>query len=173
MEPFRFHKAIEVKPGLTLDVLSWGRGTDSIGGYLILRSDSTHYSYRSVTGELKGKIVDSWGMDLDTDGNPELFIQAVSAENKGDLNMYVYEYNESGTGQQIRFPELSSSTKEGYLGADSLYIKDGKLMREFQFSAKDDTAKTPAKIIRKLEYSLRNNSFQVKEIKEEDQEKKK
>ncbi|MDB5012906.1 MAG: hypothetical protein JWQ25_1108, partial [Daejeonella sp.] len=41
MEPFRFHKAIEVKPGLTLDVLSWGRGTESNGAYMILRSDST------------------------------------------------------------------------------------------------------------------------------------
>lgn len=172
MAPFRFHKAVEVKPGLTLDVLSWGRGTDSIGGYLILRSDSSHYSYRSITGELKGKMVDSWGMDLDTDGNPEIFIQAVSAENKGELNMYVYEYNESGSGQQIRFPELSSSTKEGYLGGDSLYIKDGKLMREFQFSSEEASVKTPVKSVKKLEYSLRNNSFQVKEVKEEDQKKK-
>ncbi|MFA6946354.1 MAG: hypothetical protein WC220_10690, partial [Pedobacter sp.] len=28
MDPFRFHKAIEVKPGLTLDIDSWGRGAD-------------------------------------------------------------------------------------------------------------------------------------------------
>ena len=57
MEPFRFHKAIEVKPGLTLDIVSWGRGSNSIGGYLVLRSDSTHLSYRSIAGELNGKIV--------------------------------------------------------------------------------------------------------------------
>ena len=30
--PFRFHKAVEVKPGLTLDVVSWGRGSESVGG---------------------------------------------------------------------------------------------------------------------------------------------
>lgn len=164
MEPFRFHKAIEVKPGLVLDVLSWGRGTDSIGAYLILRSDSTHYSYRSVSGELVGKIIDSWGMDLDTDGNPEVFIHSQSTKGKAALNMYVYEYNETGSAQQIRFPELSSSTREGYLGNDSLYIKDGKLIREFQFSTKTDSSDTPLKSIKKLEYSLRSNSFQVKDL---------
>lgn len=173
MAPFRFHKAVEVKPGLTLDVLSWGRGTDSIGGYLILRSDSSHYSYRSITGELKGKMVDSWGMDLDTDGNPEIFIQAVSAENKGGLNMYVYEYNDGGSGQQLRFPELSSSTKEGYQGGDSLYIKEGKLIREFQIRVEEDSSKTSVQKVKKLEYSLRNNSFQVKEVKEETREEEK
>lgn len=164
MAPFRFHKAIEVKPGLVLDVLSWGRGTDSIGAYLILRSDSTRSSYRSVSGELDGKIIDSWGMDLDTDGNPEVFIQVQSSKTKAALNMYVYEYNESGSGQQIRFPELSSSTKEGYLGSDSLYIQDGKLIREFQFSTKTDSSDTPLKSIKKLEYSLRSNTFQVKDL---------
>jgi len=167
MEPFRFHKAIEVKPGLTLDIVSWGRGSNSVGGYLILRSDSTHLSYRSVAGELDGKIVDAWDMDLDTDGNPELYVQA-KGEGKGSyLNMYIYEYSESGSNQQIRFPELSSSLKEGYRGNDSVYIKEGKLLREFQVFDKNDSTGTATGDIRKIEYTLRNNSLQFKEIKEE------
>jgi len=167
MEPFRFHKAIEVNPGLTLDIVSWGRGSNSVGGYLILRSDSTRLSYRSVAGELDGKIVDAWDMDLDTDGNPELYIQA-KGEGKGSyLNMYIYEYSEAGSNQQIRFPELSSSLKEGYRGNDSVYIKEGKLMREFPFYDKSDSAGKAAGDIRKVEYTLRNNSLQFKEIKEE------
>jgi hypothetical protein len=166
-EPFRFHKAIEVKPGLTLDIVSWGRGSDSIGGYLILRSDSTRLSYRSVSGELKGKVADAWNMDLDTDGNPELYIQSVGLEKDSYLNMYIYEYGEGGSNQQIRFPDLNSSMKEGYRGGDSLYVNDGKLYREFPFFSTKDSSSAPKPKSRKLEYTLKNNSLQFKEIKEE------
>ena len=166
-EPFRFHKAIEVKPGLTLDIVSWGRGSDSIGAYLILRSDSTHLSYRSVSGELKGKVADAWNMDLNTDGNPELYIQSVGQGKDSYLNMYIYEFGDSGSSQQIRFPDLNSTLKEGYAGDDSIYVKDGKLFREFPFQSVQDSATKVKSIIKKLEYTLKNNSLQIKEIKEE------
>ena len=171
MAPFRFHKAIEVKPGLTLDVVSWGRGSNSVGGYLILRSDSTHLSYRSVSDELDGKIVDAWDMDMDSDGNPELYIQAEGEGEGSYLNMYVYEYGENGSNQRIRFPGLSSSAKKGYKGNDSVYVKEDKLMREFPVFTSEDSTATASGGKRKLEYSLRNNSFQVKEIKEESDKK--
>lgn len=173
MEPFRFHKAIEVKPGLTLDVLSWGRGSASVGGYLILRSDSTHLNYRSVSGELDGKIVDVWDMDLDSDGNPELYIQA-RGEGKGSyLNMYIYEYSDGGSNQQIRFPDLSSALKKGYKGDDSVFIKDGKLIREFPVFDENDSTSAVKAGIRKIEYSLRSNNMQFKEIKQDTTEDKK
>jgi hypothetical protein len=167
MEPFRFHKAIEVKPGLTLDVLSWGRGSVSVGGYLILRSDSTHLNYRSESGELDGKIVDVWDMDLDSDGDPELYIQA-KGEGKGSyLNMYIYEYSDGGSNQLIRFPDLSSALKKGYKGDDSVYIKEGKLIREFPVFDEKDTTTVAKTGIRIVEYSLRRNSMQFKEIKQD------
>jgi hypothetical protein len=170
MEPFRYHKAIEVKPGLTLDVLSWGRGSNSVGGYLILRSDSTHLNYRSVSDELDGKIVDVWDMDMDSDGNPELYIQAEGEGEGSYLNMYIYEYSENGSNQRIRFPGLSSSSKKGYKGRDSVYVKEDRIMREFPvFTSEDSTATASSK--RKLEYSLKNNSLQVREIKEDNDKK--
>ncbi|MGB4398597.1 MAG: hypothetical protein WBJ10_04450 [Daejeonella sp.] len=166
MQPFRFHKAIEVKPGLTLDIVSWGRGSNSVGGFLVLRSDSTHLNYKSMASELDGKIVDAWDMDLDSDGNPELYIQSKGEGEGSYLSMYIYEYNESGSNQQIRFPELGSSLKKGYRGSDSIYVKDGKLMREFPLFSTGDSAVKATGEIRKLEYSLRSNSLNVKEIEE-------
>jgi hypothetical protein len=65
------------------------------------------------------------------------------------------------------FPDLSTSLKEGYQGGDSLYIKDGKLFREFPFHADQDSSSKVKPAIRKLEYTLKNNSLQFKEIKEE------
>lgn len=162
--PFRFHKEIEVKPGLTFDVLSWGRGSETSGAYLILRSDSTHLQYRSTTGELDGKLLDAWNMDMDSDGNPEIFLQAEGVGEGSHLNMYVYEFNDAGSGQKITFPSLSGSSKKGYKGEDSLYVKDGKLMREFPVYDESDTTNLKSSEKRILEYNLRNNSLSVKEI---------
>lgn len=166
MSPFRYHKAVEIKPGLTLDILAWGRGSKSVGGYLILRSDSTHLNYRSVTGELDGRIADAWDMDLDSDGNPELYIHSKGEGEGSYLNMYIYEYSSSGSNQQLKFPDLSGSLKKGYKGLDSIYIKDGKLMREFPVFSTEDTSAKSSGEIRRMEYNLRGNSFQVKEVKE-------
>lgn len=172
--PFRFHKAIEVKPGLTLDVVSWGRGSESVGAYLILRSDSTHLKYRSISGELDGKIVDVWNMDMDSDGNTELFIQAQGEGEGSYLNMYVYEFADNGSSQQITFPKLGSASKKGYKGGDSLYIKDDKLFREFPVTDADDKTDSKSTGSKKvLEYGIRNNSFTVNEVKPETEEAKK
>lgn len=166
-QPFRFHKTVEVKPGLTFDVLSWGRGAELIGGLLILRSDSVHTHYRSVTDELEGRLVDAWNMDMDSDGHPEIFVQAVSDdEGRPSLNLLVYEFNSSGSAQKLHFPDLSSGTKKQYRGRDSLYVKEESLMRQFPlFEETDSTGVKPVEM-KLLEYRLRGNSFSVKEIEE-------
>lgn len=163
--PFRFHKAVEVKPGLIFDVFSWGRGgVDSVGAYLILRSDSTHLKYRSVGGELDGRIVDVWNMDMDADGNPEIFIQAKTPESY--LKMYVYEFSDNGSSQELRFPDLSTSSRKTYRGQDSVYVKDGRLFREFPLFEQTDSIAKPTGQKKILEYKLRNNTLGVEEVKQ-------
>lgn len=173
-EPFRFHKAIEVKPGLTFDVLSWGRGAQYIGAYMILRSDSARAEYKSINGELEGEITDVWNMDLDSDGNPEIFIQAKGQDKGNYLKMYVYEFSENGSQQKLSFPDLTSSTKKLYHGKDSVYVHDGELYRQFPLYDEADTAAANPTGKKLLQYSLRGNSFSIKEIKEDEktQEKK-
>ena len=165
-EVFKFHKAIEVKPGLTFDVVSWGRGSEFSGAYLILRSDSTKLKYRSTSGELEGLVTDAWNMDLDSDGNPEIFIQAKGEDKGENLIIYVYEFNDSGSAQELRFPQLTSSTKRAYRGKDSVYIKEGNLYREFPTYEEADTAALNPTGKKLLEYKLRGSSFSVNEIKE-------
>ncbi len=161
-EPFHYKKNIEVKPGLIFDVLSWGRGADTTGAYIILRSDSTHRKFSSVTGELKGNIVDVWNMDMDADGSPEIFIQA--ADKKSWLNMYVNEFDNSGSSQKLHFPDLSDATKAKYRGKDSLYVKNGKLIREFPLFKKGDPDNKPSGGKKVLVYSLTKNDFSIGEL---------
>src|ERR1700733_5066149 len=76
MDPFRFHKMIEVSPGQDYDILSWGRGSSTVGAFMILHSDSAAAKYTTTTGDLDGAIVDVYNSDMDLDGNPEIIIQA-------------------------------------------------------------------------------------------------
>ena len=167
-KPFRFQKSIEVKPGLTFDVLSWGRGSEHIGQYLILRSDSTDANYSTISEELEGDIVDVWNMDLDSDGNPEIFIQAKGQDKESYLSLYVHEFSDGGSSQEIKFPELTSRTMKKYHGKDSVYIKEGNLFREFPLYDEKDTAGVKPVDRMYLEYTLKSNRFDIHELDEEE-----
>jgi len=159
---FPFYKDIVVKPGLVFEVVSWGRGVDSIGGYLLLMSDSVKNNYRSLSVEREGIITDAWNMDMDNDGNPELYIELLSKKNVRDLNVYEYSGNSFN---KITFPPLSSKAKKTYGGNDKFTIKNGELFRFFPIvNSTDSTQQNGASKV--LHYSLRGNTFSVDEVKE-------
>ncbi|RZK42100.1 MAG: hypothetical protein EOO90_08455 [Pedobacter sp.] len=157
--PFPFYKSIEIKPGYNFEVLSWGKGVDSIGGYLILMSDSVRNNYKSISIERKGIITDAWNMDLDNDGNPELYIQYVVRKNVNDIN--VYEFNNNSF-DKISFPGLNSELKKGYEGNDAFFVKNGELFRSVPVVL-SDSGKT-ATLVKTIQYRLNGNSFSTKEI---------
>jgi len=161
--PFPFYKGIEIKPGYHFEIVSWGKGIDTLGGYLILMSDSIKNSYRSISVERKGVITDAWNMDLDNDGNPELYIQYVVRKNVADLNVYEYAGNSF---DKISFPGLNSNLKKGYQGNDKFFVKNGDLYRSVPV-VDTDSGKTTT-IIKTLKYRLSGNSFSTSEVKPEE-----
>lgn len=156
--PFKFYKDIEVKPGLNIEVLSWGKGPDSIGGYQLLMSDSVRNNYKSEAVERKGIITDAWNMDLDNDGNPEFYVQLLSKKNVSDLNVFEFA---GGDFNKINFPSLNSSQKKGYAGNDKFFIKNGDLFRSFPVKDESDSTKSTLKT---YQYKLSGNSFSTKEL---------
>ncbi|MGI4020028.1 MAG: hypothetical protein ACRYFA_00845 [Janthinobacterium lividum] len=166
-QPFRFHKIIEVSPGNSFDIFSWGRGSAETGSFLILESDSAAAEYTTTTGDLDGTITDVYNTDMDMDGNPEILIQAKSKDSTKYTQIYAFEYKDNKA-QKLDFPHLTSSQRKGYRGEDHFYIKEGTLMREFPvFDGKGDSAKVTADK-RVLEYGIRSNSFNVKTVEQED-----
>lgn len=159
---FPFYKNILVKPGHHFEVLSWGKGVDSVGGYLLLMSDSVKNNYKSFSVEREGILTDAWNMDMDNDGNPELYIELLSKKNVKDLNVYEYSGNSFN---KISFPPLSNKTKKTYGGNDKFMIKNGDLFRSFPIVNSTDTAEQNGKL-KILHYSLRGNSFSVEEVSE-------
>lgn len=169
IQPFRFHKMVEVSPGNSFDVLSWGRGPAETGSFLILASDSAEAKYTTTTGDLDGTITDVFNTDMDVDGNPEILIQAKSKDSTVRSRIYAFEYKDNKA-QKLDFPKLNQSQKKGYRGEDNFYIKGGVLMREFPVFEGSGTKPTAEKRI--LEYGLRSNSFTVKTVSKEDEVKK-
>lgn len=160
VNPFSFYKSIEIKPGFHFEVLSWGKGVDSIGGYLLLMSDSIKNNYKSIAVERKGIITDAWNMDLDNDGNPELYIQYVVRKNVNDINVYEFSNNNF---DKISFPGLNSNLKKGYQGNDKFFVKNGDLFRSVPVVL-TDSGKTST-LVKTLNYRLSGNSFSTKEVK--------
>ncbi|RYU92533.1 hypothetical protein EWM62_03625 [Mucilaginibacter terrigena] len=163
MAPFRFHKAIEVSPGQTYDVVSWGRGSTQTGAFAILHSDSSGMKYTTTTGDLDGTITDVYNADMDLDGNPEILIQSKGKDTVNYARVYAFEFRNNDA-DKLDFPKLTNSQKKGYRGNDNFYIKEGKLIREFPIYDGNTAAAKPTGAKRQLEYSLRSNNFTVKQL---------
>ncbi|MCX2454043.1 hypothetical protein OQX61_22430 [Pedobacter sp. PLR] len=159
---FPFYKDIAIRPGVNFEVVSWGKGVDSVGGYLILLSDTLRNNYKSFSNERKGVITDAWNMDLDNDGNPEIYIELLSKKNVLDLNVYEYA---GGEFRKISFPPLSASIKKNYAGGDKFIIKNGDLFRSVPVLDDKDTTNKAGKV-KMLQYRLNGNSFSTIELKE-------
>jgi hypothetical protein len=163
MDPFRYHKMIEVSPGEDYDVLSWGRGSTKTGAFMILHSDSAAAKYTTTTGDLDGAIVDVYNSDMDLDGNPEILIQIKGKDTVNYTTIYAFEFG-GEKARKLDFPKLTKSQKKGYRGEDNFYIKDGALIREFPIFDSNDAAAKPTGAKRVLQYGLRNNEFTVKQL---------
>jgi len=163
MEPFKFHKLIEVSPGNYYDVFSWGRGGVDTSSLLILHSDSVTRTYTTTTGDINGLIVDAYNSDMDIDGHPEILIQAKRKDTVNYTTVYAYEFYEKRV-EKLDFPKLTKSQRKGYRGNDNMYISEGKLIREFPIYEGNGAAAKTTGAQRKFEYTLSNNSFNVKQL---------
>jgi|GEM_PF-343906 len=163
MDPFRFHKLIEVSPGNDFDVVSWGRGSKDVGAFAILHSDSANIKYTTTTGDLEGSLVDVYNSDMDLDGNPEILIQAKAKDTSSYAIIYAFEFT-NGRADKLDFPKLTKSQRKGYRGDDNFYIQDGKFMRQFPIYDGDGKDAKPTGQKRLLQYGLRNNEFTVQTL---------
>jgi hypothetical protein len=163
MAPFKFHKMIEVAPGQSYDIVSWGRGSVDTGAFMILHSDSSGRKYTTTTGDLNGEIVDVYNADMDIDGHPEILIQVKRKDTINYTTIYAFEFYDSRV-QKLDFPKLTSSQRKGYRGNDNFYISEGKFIREFPIYEGSGATAKPTAAKRKLEYSLNNKSFNVKQL---------
>jgi hypothetical protein len=162
--PFKRHEKIEVGPDIIFDIYSWGRGADSTSSLLILRSDSLKNEFSVASSDnINGRLVEVFNTDMDTDGNPEVLVYYTLNDKFETAKILCYEFNGKNV-NQIKFPDLSAKTKAQYRGLDKFSVKEAKLIREFNLYDETDTVAKNATGKKKVEYLIKNNSFDLNEI---------
>ena len=165
---FRFHQQLELSDGTRIDVLSWGAA--SIGGYLILLSDDSTYSYWAISGERDGGIVDCWLTDLDLDHLSEVVLATRSAGSGSYGTLIIHELGDDGRFRQIRFPELPKKLSTGYMGHDSFTVEDDRIVRTFPIYQRGDPNAAPSGGVREVEYIMKNDGLEIPGSSERKQE---
>lgn len=152
---FTYHKQFKVNDSLVFDVLEWGAANK--GSYLVLKSSRPTNNYFSISGQRTGKIVNAYITDMDADMQLEVtIITKDNDDNKG--NVYSHEIDSLNQQSNITLPELSPELKSGYIGNDTFFISQDKLIHKFHINAKNKTADSND-AIRQIEYVFRNNTF--------------
>ncbi len=152
---FTYHKQFKVNDSLVFDVLGWGAAKK--GSYLVLKSSIPTESYFSISGQRMGEIVNSYITDMDADMQLEVIIITEDNDrNKG--NVYSHEIDSLNQQTDITLPELSLELKSGYVGNDTFFISQEKLIRQFQITSQNETG-DGGNAIRQIEYVFRNNTF--------------
>jgi hypothetical protein len=163
-QPFKNMQKLMVRPGLDFYIVNWGKGADTLGAVLVLRTDTLKQENTAYNLEIEGKFIEAFNTDMDTDGNPEILIYTTLNDSVKTAELYCLEYN-NGEPSRIKFPALTSKTSKLYRGKDNFYLHEGKLRRAFDlYENPDPKAKPTGKKL--IEYSIVGNSFDITEIKE-------
>ena len=113
------------------------------------------YNY-SETFTDRDPVSDVFIADLDNNGFDEIYIITTSAGSGSYGTVLGFASNNDKSLSMINFPDVDSTNKvfEGYMGHDSFFIENDKLVRTFPVYNKEDTNQNPTGGKRKLIYGL-------------------
>ena len=110
----------------------------------------------TVTGEIDGAVVSAACADLDRDSLPEIYIFAQSAGSGSYAKLFAFEIDRRGR-ESIVLPDLDKRLAAGYLGHDTLWVRDTVLVRRFPVYTEADFNVSASGGTRTLEYVLQHN----------------
>ncbi|WP_017730530.1 hypothetical protein [Nafulsella turpanensis] len=164
-EIFHQQEHLETGDSLEVKILSWGG--KSIGSYLLLMADSARQRYIGDSFFRKGTLENSWISDLDEDGWPEVGVVVQEKENNGYAKLQLHELTGDFSIRTINLPPLSEALGADYGGHDSIYLKGGRIVRDFRRLNRADSL--PANMPpagRRVVYDMENNSLVIAEFEE-------
>jgi len=136
----------------TFDVFTEGNG--SLRAMTIVHTEDGLVD--TVTEEIDGAVVDAAIADLDRDSIPEIYIFAQSAGSGSFANLYAFQVDPRGR-QSIALPELDKRLAAGYLGHDTLWVRDTVLARRFPVYTEGDFNASASGGTRTIEYVLQRD----------------
>jgi hypothetical protein len=118
---------------------------------------------RSIAGdvdttesEIDGSVLTAMCADLDSDSLPELYIVVQSAGSGSYAHLLGYDEGRQGR-RTFSLPDLDKRQAAGYLGHDTLWVRDSLLIRRFPVFTESDFNASASGGTRMLEYVLQRD----------------
>jgi PliI/PliC-like inhibitor of I-type lysozyme len=142
--------------GIRAHVLVPGGETTSIGTYLV------HIALPGGTQEIRenrdGVISGAWLGDLDGDGEVDLTVAMTSAGSGSYPTIHFFHQQEQAF--ELRsLKDLTAAQRTGYMGHDSIEVKEGKLLRTFPKYLPGDSNSSPSGGTVILRYSFSEDGW--------------
>jgi hypothetical protein len=128
----------------------------SIGTYIV------HMALPDGNQEIRenrdGTITGAWLEDLDDDGNVDLTVAMASA-GSGSYPTIHFFHQWHQTFELRPLKDLSEAQRAGYMGHDTIEVKDGKLLRTFPRYQQGDPNSSPSGSSLTLRYSFTDDAW--------------
>lgn len=128
---------------------------------LCIQAEGLPYSKQPFYNDIVGCTVTGAEVtDLNADGYPELLVYLTSDGSGSYGKLIGYSVNAGKSASQLYLPEIADqpNVRDGYMGHDSMYVKDKTFYLTFPIYKKDDTNANPTGGTRLVQYKLVNTN---------------
>jgi hypothetical protein len=152
--PSGFINEYKTNSGKTI-IISETHPIDQSLSTIRINTRDLEYNY-SETFTDRDPVSDVFIADIDDNGYDEIYIITTSAGSGSYGAVLGFASNKDKSLSMIDFPDAESTNKvfKGYMGHDSFFIENNKLVRTFPVYNKEDTNRNPTDGKRKLIYGL-------------------
>ncbi len=156
---FHFHHGRSWIVGdYSVRVMAWGQGDSASLSQCLIRVVSHGHVSAPVKLDIDGAVVESWVVDLDTDGDVEVIVWSQSAGSGSYGEALVYELRE-GELCRIALPGMTTQQMDGYMGHDEFRVAENRLVREFPLYHKVDPNAEPTDGRRVIQFQLQGDRW--------------
>ena len=110
----------------------------------------------TVREEINGVVANAVAGDLNGDAFPEIYVFCQSAGSGSYASVYAYQKDADGI-HAFTLPELDKRLSAGYMGHDTLWVRDSVLVRSFPVYTESDLNASATGGTRNIEYVLRRD----------------
>lgn len=145
-----YQKTLELQ-GVTFKVQTTGEGSTK---QLTVEAERNGQPLAVKKLALDGEVVGAEVEDLNSDGQPELFVYGQSAGSGSYGSVWAWSASRRGGLLPIRLGAMSSKDSSGYLGHDRFAVVETSLVRRFPIYLPGDTNARPTGGTREVTYKL-------------------
>ncbi|MCS5693547.1 hypothetical protein NZK33_16390 [Cyanobium sp. FGCU-6] len=137
--------------GVTYTVEAKGEGSMQ---QLTVQARRNGKPFAAVREEIEGRVIGAEIEDLNSDGQPDLFVYVQSAGSGSFGSVRAWTSTGAGSLLPIRMQEMGAREASGYMGHDQYAVVETRLVRRFPVYRPGDSNSRPTGGTRQLSYKL-------------------